>query len=221
MKNVLNQALFKHRTSATDGFNSLCTIIHQLHVEGYYYGEVLRAQHPIGTFALRFDKNLPTHEVHIDAAKFDPIFNKDNSARPVERTFEVGGQGFVVFYTGGNHTELRIKLNRRDERNMEVSYDTAKLTAGDIVVFRLSIPGVYRIRHATEKHSMVLSVRAADRGKYPAALGKSPPVNIRLTPRGFEPAQIEQWPLQALIIQNEIAGALRVESSDEDVHKSR
>jgi hypothetical protein len=89
-----------------------------------------------------------------------------------------------------------------------------------MVVFRLSIPGVYRIRHATEKHSMVLSVRAADRGKYPATLGKYPPVNIRLTPRGFEPAQIEQWPLQALIIQNEIAGALRVESSDEDVHKS-
>jgi hypothetical protein len=88
MENVLNQALFKHRTSATDGFNSLCTIIHQLHVEGYYYGEVLRAQHPIGTFVLRFDKNLPTHEVHIDAAKFDPIFNKDNSARPVERTFK-------------------------------------------------------------------------------------------------------------------------------------
>ncbi|MCY2951698.1 MAG: hypothetical protein NTU53_06935 [Planctomycetota bacterium] len=219
MKNVLNQSLFTHQSGATEGFNNLCTIIHQLHEEGVYFGEVLRAKHIIGTFIVRFDKKLPTHEVHIDAAIFDPLFNKDKIGQPAGKAFEVGGQGYVVLYTSGSHGDLRIKLHRRDEKNAEVSYDTAKLAASDMVVFRLWKPGTYRIRHSEEKHAMTLSVRPSDGGRYPTALGKFPPVNVKLTPRGFDPAEIEQWPAQALIIQTEISGALRVDSLDKVVAK--
>jgi hypothetical protein len=213
MKNVLNHALFKHQESTSEGFNNLCTIIHQLRDEGTYFGEVQRTKYIVGTFTLRFDKTLTTHQVHIDAAKFDPVFNKNRSAPQAESGFEVGGEGYVLFYTSGAHTDLRIKLHRRTEKNTdEVSYDTAKLASGDMVVFRLLAPGAYRIRQGQTEHAMSVSVRSAEKDNYPGALGKFPPVNVKLTSRGFEPAKVDYWPLQALIIQLETAGPLSVES---------
>jgi hypothetical protein len=220
MKNVLNQALFRHRGSATEGFNNLCIIIHQLRDEGTYFGEVQRAKQSVGSFTLRFDKKLPSHEVHVDAAKFDQLFNRGSRAQPVERSFEVGGEGYVILYTSGAHTDLRIKLHRRDEKNVEVVYDTARLTSGDMVVFRLLVPGTYRIGHAKEKHIMTLAVRSPDGGKYPATLGKLPPIHAKLTQRGFEPAKVDPWPLQALIIQVDVPGALRADLIEVAAEKS-
>jgi hypothetical protein len=219
MKNVLNPALFAHRSGNTEGFNNLCTIIHQLRDEGTYVGELQRGKYPIGTFTLRFDKKLPGNEVHIDAAKFDVLFDKESCEQSREGNFEVGGQGYVVFYTSGSHADLRVKLYRRAEKKAELSYDSALLSAGDMVVFRLGTPGAYRVQHMTEKHTMMLVVRAAARGKYPVGLGKFLPMNVRLTPRGFDPSKAEQWPLQALIIQVEIAGALRVEFLEKSASK--
>ena len=219
MKNVLNPALFTHRAGATDGFNNLFTIIHQLRDEGIYSGEIQRGKYLIGNFTLRFDKKLPTHEVHIDAAEFDPLFNKATYDQSGEGTFEVGGQGYVVLFTSGNHADLRVKLHRRDEKKAELSYDTAQLSAGDMVVFRLGRPGSYRVQHTIEKHAMTLAVRSAKGGKYPAGLGKFPPVKVKFTPRGFDPARVEQWPFQALIIQIEIAGGLRLEFVEEAASK--
>jgi hypothetical protein len=219
MKNALNPSLFTHQTGVTEGFNNLCTIIHQLHDEGVYFGEVQRGRHLLGTFNLSFDKKLPPHQVHIDAASFDPLFKNQTTDRAPATRFELGGQGYVVLYTSGNHTDLRVKLHRRDETKTELSYDTAKLCTGDMVVFRLWTPGTYRVRHTTEKHAMTLKVRSAEGGKYPVSLGKFAPVTVKLTPRGFEPAQSEQWPLQALIVQTEIAGALKVESLQEGTRK--
>ena len=215
MKNVLNPALFTHREGTTEGFNNLCTIIHQLRDEGIYSGEIQRGKNLIGNFTLCFDKKFPTHEVHIDAAKFDPLFNKESCGQSGEQTFEVGGQGYLVLYTSGSHADLRVKLYRRDEKKVERSYDTANLSTGDMVVFRLARSGSYRVQHTTEKHGMTLAVRSAGERKYPSGLGKFPPINVKLTPRGFDPAQVEQWPFQALIIQIEIPGALRLELRDE------
>jgi len=213
MKSVFNPALFHHQTVATSALNNLCTVIHKLREEGTYSGEVRRGKHLIGTFGLRFDKKLPPHQVHIDMAQYDPLFSKEGN-KSVERLFEVGGEGYVVFYTSGVHADLRVKLHHREERKVELSYDTSRLTVGDMVALRLGTPGAYRIQHATKKHSMALVVRSATEGKFPNGLGKFLPGRVKLTTKGFEPAQVEHWPLQALIVEIELEGAeLQVEYS--------
>jgi hypothetical protein len=215
MRNPLNRALFAHDHCSTDAFNSLCTIVHQLDGNGAFAGEVMRGKRLVGTFALRFDEALASHQVHIDLAAFDPPLARGRTELGVRPAFEVGGKGFLVFHTSGERGDFRVRLQRRDDGAAEVAYDTAELAAGDMVVFRLWNPGMYLLKQSGGSHDATIRLRLATDGKYPSGLGKLSPVHAKLTARGFEPRSIELWPLQALIVHLEGPGIVKVELVEE------
>jgi len=53
----------------------------------------------------------------------------------------------------------------------------------------------------------------AEDGKFPE-LAKRGPVRVRLSDKGFDPAKMEIWPTQPLVISVEVPAALRLQSND-------
>jgi hypothetical protein len=92
------------------------------------------------------------------------------------------------------------------------SFDSRKLGKGDIVAFRLWQPGPYTMTNEPGGHKAAVTVMNAENRQYPD-LTKLEPVKVTLSDKGFNPARIEQWPFQALLISIDTAAALTLQST--------
>lgn len=207
----LNSHLLRHRETSTDGFNNLCTIIHQLHDEGLYVGQVVQGKRLLGTFQLRCDKNNPATQANIDLSQFDAVLgaSKKHCEKSDASEFSVGRDGYAIFHATGHHEGLYVTLTRLAEQKSKPTFDSRTLNAGDLVAIRLLVPGEYVLSNELSRQKMPLRVRQAADGKYPA-LTKMTPVTVSLTEKSFDPPRTETWPVQVVIVRPEVPCVLKL-----------
>jgi len=206
MKTVINQHLFRHFETKSAAFNNLCTIIHKLADEGLYVGEVVQDKRLLGSFRLTYDRKGELSQVNIDLSMFDALFRANVPGIPETSNFAVGKDGYVVFYASGHHTGLYVKLTKVSKEKGSPGFDSRKLGKDDMVALRLWQPGSYTITSEPGGQKASLTVLHAENRQYPDPR-KLEPARITLSDKGFNPAKIEKWPVQALVISIETAGS--------------
>lgn len=214
MRSIINQNLYRHSSSATDGLNNLCTIIHKLKYEGYYRAEIYIRDQYLGSFKINYDSKLELPQVNIDASVFDPIRKKTKDEELSSGMMEVGMEGYLVFHVSDHQEGLYIKLNRLTEKKEEKYFDSRRLGKGDMVVFRVIYPGEYSIEDTVSKQTMQFFIKENKEGKYPHP-SKVQPFTITLNAKSFEAKKIEVMPLQAIIIKAETECVLKLELKKE------
>lgn len=214
MTALFNPNLFKHREAASAGFNNLCTIIHRIREPGEYFGNVVCRDQLLGTFKLTCEKEATATQVDIDVSKFDAVLRAAaHAGSPCPERLSLSPDGHVVFFASGHHNGVYVTLAKAGQREQAVVFDSRKLDAGDLAVFRLFYPGAYRVADRAGAATLHLRVREEEDGRYPQ-LAKLPPVTVTLSERGFDPPKLEKWPAQALVIRFEKPGALELMSED-------
>jgi hypothetical protein len=210
MNALFNPHLFRHREATTAGFNNLCTVIHRIREPGEYLGSIVYRDQLLGSFKLRCEKEAAATQVDVDVSKFDPLLRtaagRDLS---VPHQFSVSPDGYAVFFASSHHNGVHVTLTS----GQKTVFDSRKLDAGDLAVFRLVYPGTYRLADRTGDATLHLRVREAEDGHYPQ-LTKLAPVTVTLSDRGFDPAKLEKWPVQALVIRLEKSAVLELTSDD-------
>jgi hypothetical protein len=214
MNTVINQHLFRHRESKSSAFNNLCTLIHKLPEEGIYAGEVVQGKRLLGSFRLTCDAKNDSSQVNIDLSSFDALFRANLPQLRHATDFAVGKDGYMVLHASGHHDGLYVRLTKLAKEKPSPAFDSRRLEKGDLVAFRLWQPGAYTITNEPGGQKAALSVRETDSGKYPD-LTKLEPVRVTLSDRGFEPAKVEKWPAQALVVTLETSGSLTLHSTKE------
>jgi hypothetical protein len=211
MNTVINPYLFRHRQTKSAAFNNLCTIVHRSTEEGVYAGEVGQGRRVLGTFRLTCDAKSESSQVNIDLSTFDAVFRANVPDLPAPGNYTVSKDGYVVFHASGHHDNLYVKLTKVSKEKGEPTFDSRRLDKGDIVAFRLWHPGSYTITNEPGGQKAALTVLNADNRKHPD-LTKQQPVRVRLSDKGFDPAKIEKWPAQALVITIDTQAALNLQN---------
>ena len=212
MNTVINQHLFRHRETKSTGLNNLCTVIHKLSEEGLYVGEVVQGERLLGTFRLTCDEKNEQSQVNIDLSAFDTLFRANVPDLPTPDHYAVGKSGYVVFHVSGHHNGLYVKLTEVSKEKKKPSFDSRRLDKGDMVGFRLWYAGSYTITNEVGGQKAALTVLSGEGRKLPD-LTKVTPVRVSLSEKGFDPAQIEKWPVQALVINVDTGAALSLQGS--------
>ena len=215
MNPVINQNLFRHQDTASAGINNLCTVIHQLKTEGVFLGEVIHGKRLLGTFQLQYQKSFDESQVNVDLSRFDDLLRANDLENGYGPQLELGQEGYVVFFATGHHDGLYVKLTRIDIEKPVLSFDSRKLTDGDMVVLRLWHPGLYTLTNDLGKQKASLKVVGAVDGKFrnPAKLD---PSKATLTERGFEPDYLEKSATQALVVEIKAPASLTLKRILED-----
>jgi hypothetical protein len=199
MNSAINRHFFRHVRTRTEGFNNLCTLIHKVEEEGRYTGEVYLQKIFLGSFTLTVGQTTAT-QLQIDLSSFDPIseinLKKEMSANPC---FEVMKDGHVVFYLSGPQEGCYVTLSASDGKRTRVVFDSKNLDKGDMVVFRPTVPGNYRIKNELGGQVLEVAVKKYGAHKYPDP-NKLKPSSVGLAARGFEPDAIQTSPMQAVLI---------------------
>lgn len=211
MKTVINQHMFRHRETASAALNNLGTIIHKLAEEGVYTGQIVQGKQLLGTFRLTYDRKHEASQVNIDLSAFDALSRANVPGLLAMNESVVGQDGYVVFYTSGQHSALHVTLTKAQDADGRPSFDSRKLARGDLIALRLFYPGSYTLTNELGDQQATLTVLSEENGKYRDP-SKLEPVRVKLSDKGFDPAKIEQWPLQALVISVDTAAALVVKS---------
>jgi hypothetical protein len=219
MNTAINQNLFRHRETKSAAFNNLCTIIHKLPGEGIYRGEVVQGKRSQGTFHITCDPTTESSQVNIDLSAFDALFRANVPGLPQTTEFAVGKEGYIVFHATGHHDGLYVKLTKLPKEKQAPVFDSRQLGKGDIVAFRLWHAGPYTITNELGGQKASVAVRDAENGKYPD-LTKMDPVRVTLSDKGFDPARIEKWPVQALVVSLETTASLTLRSAKEPTEQS-
>ena len=207
---IVNPSVFKHATATSDGFNNLCTIIHQLATQGQYAGQVYLQGTLLGSFTLTSDPSVSATQVQIDVSTFDQLAQaQGNQSNPVPANpaYSVGQAGYVIFYASGPQNGFYVTLSTGAGTNATIVFDTRNLDNGDTLVFRPTSPGNYSVTNDKGNQQLAVVVQS-----YPPHQSPDPttlnPVTCTLAQGGFNPANISLSPLQALVISIGIPASL-------------
>jgi hypothetical protein len=196
MNNVLNRSFFHHKTTKQDGFNNLCTIIHQVGEATQFQGEVYLKKQLLGTFVLKVTKEATNTQIHIDASAFDPIAQINlTGAVLANTTYLLQEKGYTVFYASGKQEGFHIILKQGDKE----LFDTRKLNKGDMVALTPIHAGDYIVKNEEGGASMTVTVKLHEKGKspHPATLK---PVTVTCSSGGFDPKSASLSQMQPLLI---------------------
>jgi hypothetical protein len=187
--------------------------------EGVYSGEVVHGKRLLGTFRLTCDAKNDSSQVNIDLSSFDSLYCANLPQVQHRTDFAVGKDGYLVLHASGHHDGLYVKLTKLAKEKRSTCFDSRHLEKGDLIAFRLWQPGAYTIINEPGGQKATLSVREADDGKYPD-LTKLEPMRVTLSDKGFDPAKIEKWPVQALVVSLETSASLSLHSTKEPAGKT-
>jgi hypothetical protein len=209
MKSIINPNLFRHTDVSSDGFNNLCTLIHPVHEDGLYTGEVYIGKLFAGSFELTVGGGSEATQADIDVSAFDPLYRRKCEENP-EKRFGMSKEGCLVIYTSGHHNGAHVRVYRSDKEKNHVVFDTRKPGKDDLVVFRPFHPGRYKLFNRLDGRSAEFVIEEKKEGYVNPV--KLEPLTIPLTASGFEiPGNFSVSPFQALIIRPETECSLVME----------
>ncbi len=213
MNSTLNRNFLRHKNTKQDGFNNLCTIIHQLGEAAQYQGEVYLKKQFLGSFTLIVTKDASNTEIHIDVSVFDPISQLNLSgAVIVNPTYQLQEKGYLVLYASGQQNGFHVILKQADTTGLVEVFDTRNLNKGDMVVLTPVYPGSYIVKNEEGGSLLGLTVKQHEKGKSPHPLTFNP-VNVTLAESGFEPKNASVSQLQPLLINIQAAACISLKET--------
>ncbi|HEY5255815.1 MAG TPA: hypothetical protein VIJ53_14260 [Acidobacteriaceae bacterium] len=226
MKMTFDQNLFTQVGLDSGSLTMLGGVTHRFLEAGQYRGVVYRGADSIGQFYINVDKNSPVAQANIDLAAFDtslpaPLTSSTSTtgttcgcqgegSKP-ETTFEVNPKGYAVFHvsTGAGGYAVRASKAAEDPKQQN-QFDSRELKCEDIFSAVILRPGTYSAANGLNtKAKGKITVGYPKIGK--TAYRPPSPTKIVCSEGGFEPANVELQPGQAVLFQANAPSRIKLE----------
>jgi hypothetical protein len=226
MKMTFDQNLFTQVGLDSGSLTMLGGVTHRFLEAGQYRGVVYRGGESIGKFYINVDQNSPVAQANIDLAAFDtslpvPATSSGSSAATncgcqgdgtkAETTFEVNPKGYAVFHvsTGAGGYAVRASKAAEDPKKQN-QFDSRELKCEDIFSAVILRPGTYSASNGLNaKAKGKITVGYPKIGK--TAYRPPSPTKIVCSEGGFEPANVELQPGQAVLFQADAPSRIKLE----------
>ncbi len=213
MKMTFDQNLFTQVGLDSGSLTMLGGVTHRFMEAGQYRGVVYRGRESIGKFYINVDKNSPIAQANIDLAAFDTTLPApattasgtncgcQASGTKAESAFEVNPKGYAVFHVsaGAGGYAVRVSKTAEDPKQQN-QFDSRELKCEDIFSAVILRPGTYSASNGLDaKAKGKITVGYPKIGK--TAYRPPSPAKIVCSEGGFEPANVELQPGQAVLFQ--------------------
>ncbi|MES2221847.1 MAG: hypothetical protein V4587_12890 [Acidobacteriota bacterium] len=223
MKMTFDQNLFMQVGLDSGSLTMLAGVTHRFMEAGQYRGVVYRGGESIGKFYINVDKNSPIAQANIDLATFDtrlpaPASSAASSGcgcqgegSQSETTFEVNPKGYAVFHVSAGAGGFAVRASKAaEDPQQQNQFDSRELNCEDIFSAVILRPGTYSISNASNsKAKGKITVGYPKIGK--TAYRPPSPTKIICSESGFEPANVEIQPGQAVLFQANAPSRIAIE----------
>lgn len=216
MKMTFDQNLFTQVGLDSGSLTMLGGVTHRFLEAGQYRGVVYRGGESIGKFYINVDKNSPIAQANIDLAAFDtslpaPASSATSSAgttcgcqgdgSKAENTFEVNPKGYAVFHVSAGAGGYAVRASKAaEDPRQQNQFDSRELKGEDIFSAVILRPGTYSASNGLNaKAKGKITVGYPKIGK--TAYRPPSPAKVVCVESGFEPANLELQPGQAVLFQ--------------------
>jgi hypothetical protein len=213
MKMTFDQNLFTQVGLDSGALTMLGGVTHRFLEAGQYRGVVYRGGESIGKFYINVDKNSPVAQANIDLAAFDTSLPApatsatgttcgcQGDGTKAETTFEVNPKGYAVFHVSAGAGGYAVRGSKAaEDPKQQNQFDSRELNGEDIFSAVILRPGTYSASNGLNtKAKGKITVSYPKIGK--TAYRPPSPTKIVCTEGGFEPANVELQPGQAVLFQ--------------------
>jgi hypothetical protein len=226
MKMTFDQNLFTQVGLDSGSLTMLGGVTHRFLEAGQYRGVVYRGDNSIGQFYINVDKNSPVAQANIDLSAFDtslpaPSTTSTSSDSTTcgcqsggtksETTFEVNPKGYAVFHVSAGAGGYAVRASKAaEDPKQQNQFDSRQLNCEDIFSAVILRPGTYSASNGLNtKAKGKITVGYPKIGK--TAYRPPSPAKIVCTESGFEPANVELQPGQAVLFQANAPSRINLE----------
>jgi hypothetical protein len=213
MKMTFDQNLFTQIGLDSGALTMLGGVTHRFQEAGQYRGVVYRDGESIGKFYINVDKNSPVAQANIDLAAFDAdlpalsIPTTETSCgcqaagSSAATTFEVNPKGYAVFHVSSGAGGYAVRASKAvEDPQQQNQFDSRELKCEDIFSAVILRPGTYSASNGlNQKAKGKITVSYPKIGK--TAYRPPSPTKVICSEGGFEPANVELQPGQAVLFQ--------------------
>lgn len=215
MKMTFDQNLFTQIGLDSGALTMLGGVTHRFLEAGQYRGVVYRGSESIGQFYINVDKNSPIAQANIDLAAFDTSLPSTESSKtsssagtgcgcqaggsPADTTFEVNPKGYAVFHVSSGAGGYAVRASKAaEDPKQQNQFDSRELKSEDIFSAVILRPGTYSASNGLNaKAKGKITVGYPKIGK--TAYRPPNPTKVVCSESGFEPANVELHPGQAVL----------------------
>jgi hypothetical protein len=205
MKMTFDQNLFTQIGLDSGALTMLGGVTHRFLEAGQYRGVVYRGGDSIGKFYINVDKNSPIAQANIDLAAFDtslpPPATSSTGTTNAETTFEVNPKGYAVFHVSAGAGGYAVRASKAaEDPKQQNQFDSRQLSGEDIFSAVILRPGTYSASNGLNtKAKGKITVGYPKVGE--TAYRPPSPTKVVCSESGFEPANVELQPGQAVLFQ--------------------
>jgi hypothetical protein len=200
MNMTFDQNLFTQVGLDSGSLTMLGSVIHSFQEPGEYRGSVHKAGGGQAVFYITVDKASSVAQADIDLASLREFSDASQSECCDDSKgdhFTVNPKGYVVFHVSSGSGGFSVHVRRAEEDPKIKVFNSEALDAGDFFSASIIRPGSYSVVNPLANTKAGLVVSYPEVGK--TAYRPPAPVRVQVSPRGFEPAQINLKPGQGLI----------------------
>lgn len=213
MKMTFDQNLFTQVGMDSGALTMLGGVTHRFLEAGQYRGVVYRGGESVGQFYINVDKNSPVAQANIDLAAFDTNLPAPPASTTgttcgcqaggttTETTFEVNPKGYAVFHVSAGAGGYAVRASKAaEDPKQQNQFDSRELKSEDIFSAVILRPGTYSASNGLNaKAKGKITVSYPKIGK--TAYRPPSPAKVTCSEGGFEPANLELQPGQAVLFQ--------------------
>ncbi|MGB8478336.1 MAG: hypothetical protein WCE63_05795 [Acidobacteriaceae bacterium] len=223
MKMTFDQNLFTQVGLDSGSLTMLGGVTHRFLEAGQYRGVVYRGGESIGKFYINVDKNSPIAQANIDLAAFDTTLPAQattatdttcgcqGESTKAETAFEVNPKGYAVFHVSAGAGGYAVRASKAaEDPKQQNQFDSRELKCEDIFSAVILRPGTYSVSNGLNaKAKGKITVGYPKIGK--TAYRPPSPARIVCSQGGFEPANVELQPGQAVLFQADAPSRITLE----------
>lgn len=195
MKARINTHAFRQTCLQSDALGVLGSIAHPLREAGDYRGSVRLRGAEVAAFRVRVDAEAPEQQADVDLAALATARRRLGGFSE-EPAYRVRPGGWLVLFVSEGPGGFSVRLDRVGKKGG--SFDSRELGEGDVFIASLLRPGRYRLSDRHHKYEGTIRVSYPEPGKAPYR--PKPPVSVRVTAKGFEPAEVAVGPAQGVVL---------------------
>lgn len=217
MSMTFDRNLFTQIGLDSGSLTMLGTVIHSFREPGEYRGSVHKKEEDQAVFYVSVDKNSPAAQVNIDLAalfRSPDTSKKGCGCEGSQNRFTVNPKGYAVFHVSGGAGGYNVHVRKATDNKEEKSFDSRKLSNGDIFSAIIIRPGTYSVVNTLTKAQAEVVV------SYPV-IGKVPyrppgPVRIQAAKEHFKPQSIKLKPSQGLVFECKTPSRIKIKLKKAD-----
>jgi hypothetical protein len=223
MKMTFDQNLFTQIGLDSGSLTMLGGVTHRFLEPGQYRGVVYRGKESFGRFYINVDKNSPVAQANIDLAAFEsspsaPAMNTSGAScgcpgesAKTDTKFELNPKGYAVFHVTAGAGGYAVRVGKAaEDPKQQNQFDSRELKSDDIFSAVILRPGTYSASNTLgSKAKGKITVGYPKIGK--TAYRPPAPAKVECSAHGFEPANVELQPGQAVLFHTAVPSRITIE----------